>query len=298
MEKFDISQIDIKAMRLVLRIAETGSVSDAAFDEDLSQSTASYRLDRLRKILGDVIFVRGAAGMEPTARGQQIIAAFGAVLAQMETLSGPADFDPAAARRDFVVAATAFEIETVLARFQRLMMARAPGCRLIVRPMETRNLTEYLRDTWDIALLSEPPRSGVLKQALLLRDALVTYFDADVRTAPATLEAFCAAEHAVASLGGTARSGVDLQLRKRNLKRRITLETSNIESLAPMMKGTPLITTIPSRLGPGLMRDFDSVACPLPFPDIPFHAVWHMNKDADPAHRWLRRTLSEVGRQL
>ena len=131
----------------------------------------------------------------------------------------------------------------------------------------------------------------------MLRDQLVTYFDPAIRAAPATLESFCAADHAVATLGGTARSGVDLQLRKLNRSRRIMLETNNIESLAPLMKGTPLITTIPARLGSGLMRDFQSVPCPLTFPTIPFHAIWHLNKDADPAHRWLRETLRDVARQ-
>ncbi|SHG84121.1 LysR family transcriptional regulator [Marivita hallyeonensis] len=296
MENFDIEAVDVKSMRLILGIARSGSVTDAAFDEGLSQSTASYRLDRLRDALNDQIFIRGPSGMELTIAGVRIIRSFSKVLEELEALGKSAAFDPTTATMDFVVAATAFEIETVLAPFLNEIMNSAPGCRLIVRPMETRKLAEALRDDFDIALLSEPPKSGALKQKLLLRDELVTYFDPKVRTAPLTLDEFCAAEHAVASLGGSARSGVDLELRKLNRKRRIKLETSNIESLAPMMKGTPLITTIPSKLGPGLMRDFHSVACPLNFPTIPFHLVWHARKDGDAAHGWLRRTLSEVAR--
>ncbi|PTX53880.1 DNA-binding transcriptional LysR family regulator [Litoreibacter ponti] len=296
MENFDINAIDVKSMRLILGIARTGSVTDAAFDEGLSQSTASYRLDRIRQALNDEIFIRGASGMEPTVAGARIIETFSRVLDELEYLGRSAAFEIAEATRDFVVAATAFEIETVLAAFQTEVMSMAPGCRLIVRPMETRKLVAALRDELDIALLSEPPKSGALKQKLLLRDELVTYFDPVVRTPPLTLDDFCAADHAVASLGGSARSGVDLELRKLNRKRRIKLETSNIESLAPMMKGTALITTIPSKLGPGLMREFDSVACPLTFPTIPFHLVWHASKDGDAAHRWLRQTLSEIAR--
>jgi DNA-binding transcriptional LysR family regulator len=298
MDKFDTDQLDVKTMRLAVGIWKTKSVSAAAINEDLSQSTASYRLDRLRAALDDAIFIRGASGMEPTVFGRHAMAAFDDILTRLDLLTEKMEFDPAKATRDFVIAATAFEIETVLTALHRHFLRVAPGCRLIVRPMETRNLAPALHDTLDLALLSVPPKSSVLKQVLILEDELVTYFDSKVRKSPKTLEAFCAADHAVASLGGSARSGVDVELRKLNRKRRIKLETSNLESLPPLMRGTPLITTIPAKLGKGLMRDFASVRCPLTFPVISFHAVWHQARDDEPGHQWLRKTLTNVAKLI
>lgn len=291
MEKFDIDQLDTKTMRLAVGIWKTGSVSEAAFAEGLSQSTASYRLDRLRNQTGNDVFIRGAAGMEPTVFGKRVVETFVAVLDQLDQLAEAAGFDPASVAQDFTIAATALEIEAVVAPLQRYVLAHAPNCRLIVRSMQTRHMAEALRDDWDVALLSVPPRSGVLKQMLLFNDRLVTFYDPRTRSAPQTLDDFCNAQHAVASFGGTARSGVDVALRRLGRKRSIKLEVSNLEALAPLMKGTPLITTVPGRLGRGLMRDFVPTPCPLDFPVIPFHAVWHVSKDKDPAHRWLRDAL-------
>ncbi len=292
MENFDIDRLDAKTMRLIISIDKTKSVSDAAFNENLSQSTASYRLERVRAALADEVFTRGSSGMEPTVLGSKAIRAFSKILGELDELAEAKEFDPLSASRKFVVAATAFEIETIVAPLQRYLLTHAPGCNLIVHSMDKRNLVESLRDHWDLALLSVPPASSALKQKLLVEDELVTFYDATVREAPSTLDAYCCSDHAVSTLGGTATSGVDTALRKLNRSRKIKLVVSSLESLAPLMKGTSLITTIPSKLGAGLMRDFSVVQCPLDYPTIPFHAAWHLNKDGESWHRWLRSTVT------
>ncbi len=291
MEKFDINQIDVKTMRLMLSIWSTRTVSEAAAIESLSQSTASYRLERLRHWLNDPVFVRGANGMEPTVLGMKALEAFTVIIDEVDQLTEAKTFNPAMSTRDFVVAASAIETEVVLTGLQHYLMNHAPGCRLIVRPMVMRDIVESLNDHLDLALLSVPPKSSVIKQVLLFNDELVTYYDPDVRDAPASIDDFCHAQHAVASLGGTATSGVDVELRKINRKRNIKLEVSNLESLAPLMGGTSLITTIPKKLSFGLMKNFKYVSCPLTFPLIPFHAIWHLSKDQEPANQWLRRAM-------
>jgi DNA-binding transcriptional LysR family regulator len=65
----------------------------------------SAALAKLRKALGDPLFVRTAHGMEPTPRAQALIVPARDVLARVEreVLSGPA-FDPATASVTFTFA--------------------------------------------------------------------------------------------------------------------------------------------------------------------------------------------------
>ncbi len=294
MENFDTNELDARTMRLAVDVAATGSVSAAALRVGLSQSTASYRLEKLRRYASDPVFVRGKSGMEPTALGEVLIQTFRQVLGQLDALSDVVGFDPATATRDFHIAAAAPEIEAVLGPLYRHLAQEAPHCRLIPHALSTEDLPRDLQEKWDLALLSEPPNSGVLKRTHLFTDRYVTFFDASVRDAPDTLAAFCAADHAVASLGSAARTAVDRALRKANRQRDVKLVVSNIEALAPFMKGSALVTTIPASLSQGLMREFAFIECPVVLEPIPFHAVWHMRKDADAANRWLRGQIRQM----
>lgn len=291
MENFDIDSLDPKTMRLVIAIDEEGSVSNGALRVDLSQSTASYRLNKLRQFARDPIFVRGSHGTEATVVGREIIATFAAVLSQLEGLSAATEFEPGTARRDFHIAAAAPEIEAIVVPLRRHLSHVAPDCRLIVHALNTRDLPGDLREKWDMAFLSEPGPSGVLKKTRLFTDRFVTFFDRSERGPPETLDAFCAADHAIAHLGSGYRTAVDRALRAQNRSRRVKLVVNNLESLAPLMRQSDLITTLPSRLAFGLMRDFDCMPCPVALDPIPFHAVWHLQRDGAASNRWLRAQL-------
>ncbi|PWE29180.1 hypothetical protein C4N9_10250 [Pararhodobacter marinus] len=62
MQKFDILSLDLKALTLLCRIHEAGSLSLAAERSGIAQSTASHALDRLRRALDDPLFHRSLGG--------------------------------------------------------------------------------------------------------------------------------------------------------------------------------------------------------------------------------------------
>jgi DNA-binding transcriptional LysR family regulator len=95
-------------------------------------------------------------------------------------------------------------------------------------------------------------------------------------------------------LGGKKATLVDEKLKDLGQGRHIALSVNQFESLAPLMKGTDLIATIPSGFAKKLMREFNHVPCPIDLPGLNVQMVWHMRKDSDPAHKWLRHQIRTV----
>src|SRR5579863_5158866 len=59
-------------LRTFVAVYRTGSVTDGAAHRGLTQPAASQQLASLERALGEPLFVRSPAGMEPTRRGREL----------------------------------------------------------------------------------------------------------------------------------------------------------------------------------------------------------------------------------
>ncbi|MCC6196175.1 MAG: LysR family transcriptional regulator, partial [Burkholderiales bacterium] len=92
--------IDVKLLRLFDELYRTRSVSRAAEALGQSQPTVSIWLARLRRELGDPLFVRAGGGMLPTPRADGLIDRVRAALELLNGLAGgEPTFDPRTAKR-------------------------------------------------------------------------------------------------------------------------------------------------------------------------------------------------------
>ena len=67
MNDFDWYALDARLLRLLVAVAQTGSVTAAAQRLGVTQSAVSHQLDRLRAIVGDPLFVKSGRGIVATA---------------------------------------------------------------------------------------------------------------------------------------------------------------------------------------------------------------------------------------
>lgn len=298
MENFDINSLDIKTLRLLLAIHETGSVTAAAQKRNMTQSTASYGLDKLRHAFADPLFIREGQGVIATERGLKVILECLRVVQSLDRVATSHHFDPLTSSREFTIAATSYEIETIVSPLIKSVRKVAPNVRLNVEMLNLASVEDRLKENLDIILMSTLAGSANLLQATLLEDEYVTFYDSEYRDEPATLDIFCAAPHALSTLGGKRKSDVDTQLAKLGRSRSVYLVVEHIEALAPLMKGTDLITTLPRKFSQGLMAKFDYVECPLTMPILPIHIIWHALKDKSHDHIWLREMVKDTVRKL
>ena len=107
---------------------------------------------------------------------------------------------------------------------------------------------------------------------------------------PLTIDAYCAAHHLLVSFSGRPFGYVDQALAGLGRQRRIVLTVNQFFTAGRVVTQSDLLTALPEHfVGATGYRD-ELVIQELPFPMVPVHVtmLWHLRRDADPAHRWLR----------
>ncbi|MFI0366837.1 LysR family transcriptional regulator [Actinomadura sp. 1N219] len=79
-------QVELRHLRLLRQLAETGSISRAAANLGVSQPTLSNQLRRIEKAFGGPLFVRGPDGIRPTGLGRHVLARARGVLADVDDM--------------------------------------------------------------------------------------------------------------------------------------------------------------------------------------------------------------------
>lgn len=85
-----MAELELRHLRVVQAVAETGSLTKAAARLGVSQPALTAQLARIERMLGGTLFDRGPQGAEPTALGRFIVGRASALLADMSALVGAA----------------------------------------------------------------------------------------------------------------------------------------------------------------------------------------------------------------
>ena len=79
--------LELRHFRLVVAVADHGSIGAAARTLGLAQAGVSAQLARLERTMGTSLFVRRPDGVEPTTAGRLVIGRARSVLGQIDTIS-------------------------------------------------------------------------------------------------------------------------------------------------------------------------------------------------------------------
>jgi len=298
MSRFDHSDLDGHALQLLLAVHEEGSITRAAQRLGVTQSAVSHALDKLRAIVGDALFVKCGRGIVATAQADALVPRARRLLDELRSFSLAAGFDPARLQAGFTIAANDLQCDLLLPTLLRRLRALAPGVSLRVVASGAPQ-PALLRDPGcDLAITPRPPEGADIVQKRLFEDGYAVFFDAGQRAAPADRAAYLEAEH-VTVLHETGR-GLDIDdwLAGRGLRRHVVASVPAFAGIAAMLRGGPWLATLPSLLGQGVLHGLGRAPVPLPTPRMPMYAAWHLGRQADPAHQWLRATLEQVARDV
>ncbi|WP_405058414.1 LysR family transcriptional regulator [Kribbella sp. NBC_01505] len=81
-------ELELRHLRVVCRLADTGSVSKAAAALGVSQPSLTAQLHRIEEAVGGSLFDRGSTGVVPTPLGKHVLNRSRAMLADMDELIG------------------------------------------------------------------------------------------------------------------------------------------------------------------------------------------------------------------
>lgn len=259
MNELGLSKLSLRDLAILSALVDQGRIGPVADRFGISNSAVSYAVDRLRVAFDDPLLIRESHGFRATQTGAAYAAIATEFLIAFASRQSPAAFDPANSQRAFTLVATDYELQGFLTSVLRDFMAAGAG--MTVSLLETTPAfdLERLHTDLDIAFLPEAVDRASIAQTLLFHDAYVTFYDPNHRSAPDTLAEFCAAGHAMVTASGRKSSNIDTALQKLEESRRIRLTAPSFLALASMMRGTDLVTTLPSRFARGAFAGFETV---------------------------------------
>ncbi|WP_039032265.1 LysR family transcriptional regulator [Leclercia adecarboxylata] len=299
--KTDIRTLDLNLLKTLDALLDERSVTRAAARLSLTQPAVSGMLNRLRDYFDDPLFIRVPHGIVPTTRAEALAAPVKRILADIDVLLQPTEFDPLSASLTFTVAATDYALRAVMVPFIAALKVRAPAIRVRVVPVESDRLVSQLeRGSVDVALITPHTTPAELHSRALYDERYVCMMRADHPNAgkPLSLARFCALEHVLVSYEGESFRGVtDGALEKIGLTRHVGLSVSNFLVLPDVLAISDMIAAVPSRIAENQTGMF-VCETPVPVPGFTKSMAWHGRTHRNPAQAWLRGLLLETSQRV
>ena len=300
--------LDLNLLRVFDAVMAEGSLTRAASTLSMTQPAVSHALSRLRATLGEELFVRVAHGVRPTPRAQALWPQVRAALGALRQALAPGDFDP---RRDAVQLRIAMADATAALLAPGLVRGIDRGEALVdlqVLPLVTRDPRALLdADEADLAvgffpevvaaIVSQGQRSH-LRHARLYDTRYVCAMRRGHPLADRalTLEVFCEARHLLVSFSGQPHEFADEALAALGRRRRVVLTVNQFFTAGLVVARSDLLTVLPAGFAEaaGFGARLLTRELPLDLGPVQVEMVWHLRRDADPAHRWLREQMRAV----
>jgi DNA-binding transcriptional LysR family regulator len=315
-----LNTLDLNLLRVFDALMEEQSVLRAGHRVGLSQSAVSHSLARLRDILRDDLFVRTAAGMEPTARALAMATPIREALIRIELAVASARLEPASSRRQFTLAADDYITAVIVPQIVQLLQAEAPDVDLIIRPRTRIDLAEQIDlGRIDLAIGSFATIPERFNSNILFHDEDVLIMSRQRSHGPKgiALSDLSKVPFMVVSLGGQEEGALHGFISERGLARRSEMfDRSGLVTALAALNLTPrIVLAQPHFLAlPSLLSDSDAAAIvprllatlfaesgAVAVRDLPYrtkrvavHAVWDKRNERDAGHAWLRGLLKRA----
>ena len=275
-----------------------GSVARAARRLRLSPSAMSRTLARLREATGDPLLVRAGRSLVPTPRALDLRGRVGPLVKDAEDVLRPAEtLDLKRLTRTFTLRTRDGFVENFGPALVARVAKDAPGARLRFVPKPDKD-SDSLRDgTVDLetGVIGESTGPEVRAQALF-RDRFIGVVRKGhpLSQGRITAKRYAASGHVLVSRRGAEKGQIDEALRLMGLDRNIVAIVDSFSAALAFARGSDLVASIPERHTDALRAGMYGFTLPVALPEVTVSLLWHPRLDADPAHQWLRKCVSEV----
>lgn len=299
-------RLDSYLLNIFCLVIAERSVSRVALRMNQSQPAISAALKRLRQILGDPLLVREKGGMVPTERALALLSHAKGALAEMaHMVSQPEAFDPQVSRQSFSIGAPDYLAPAFMAQVVERARRDAPEVRLAIHSLGPnfdfeRSLAE---GELDVVIGNWPEPPSRMHLSMLLEDEIVCLLNARHPLAgkAMTAEDYAAATHIVPMPYSISQRGViDGVLASLRIARKESVVVQSFMAAPYLLQHTDLVFTTTRHFARFYadMLQLAIVKPPIDFPPMRFYQLWHERNHHSPGHRWLRRILSDCGRQI
>ena len=286
------------------------NVTRAAEVLGITQPAMSNGLQRLRKLFDDPLLVRTSKGMSPTERAELLQPLIREIVASVEkAVESDKGFIAEEADRVFRISVSDYAESTIMPHLLRRLRSEAPNITLDLLTPSDVTLEDMEYGNVDMVINRFDSLPDSFHQKTIWRDDFSCLINSQnpIRE-NFNLKTYLDASHVWVSktgmgIGVGVEPGdrehlgwVDDALARQGKTRRIRVFTRHYRSAMQLTELKDLVITLPSRAASLMENDPSVLILPPPFdiPEIELKMAWSPVLNRNPAHRWLRRTITEV----
>jgi len=304
----DPKNFDLNLLKVVLAIAQHGTVSKASDHLNVTQPAVSNALARLRQITDDPIFIRSRNGQVPTEYGKALIELGQNIMAQVRSCAeNMHEFDPLAGTRQFRIAIDDFLESTLVPHFMRLSAAYHDNMELRFLSLKKMDIAEAMEaDEIDLCINTWVDEQEDMKRIIfteLMTDPICVAISKSHPSAGLdrlTRADFLNLKYIIVRPDYRRYQMPELQLRGMGIQRHIAIQASRANSLPAIAAEGHYAITVPRLLFGDLLRLYDLKTFDMPFDFKPVSVVagHHIRDEKNPAIKWLIGKFKEAAANL
>ena len=297
------SDIDLNLLRVLDALLDTGSVVGAAARLHLSPPAVSRSLGRLRKVLGDPLFVRAGRELVPTELAKSLRGPTQTALVEaLKILRPSTSSDPINLKRRFAVRADDSIIAVLALPLMERVRQAAPGVDIDFLRDDPNYVTHFRNGEIDVRIGVHVEEHRDTTSQVFLTDRFVAIVRKDHPLAGRRLthRRFAEAHHVTVSPVGKRTGPIDAALAEVGLERQHITTVTSFVVAAHIVATTDLVGSVPRTIAKTMVRSLPivSMEIPLTLPTFDVCLTWHDRHSDDPAHQWLREQIADAVRDL
>lgn len=298
--------LDLPLLRAYDALLRECHVTRAAERLEISQSSMSAALARLREVFKDELLVRTGTGLAATETALRLWPRVQEALSAIDRVTEPTGmFDPAQADLTFRLIVIDYIDLLVMPSVLQRLRREAPGVKIQVLQTNPHHFGEMLAcGDLDLALTYFPSPPEFLKGRDLFSDRFVTLCASThpVLQQSPDLQQFCDLPHVTIEPDAAQIYNVqiDSALTPHGLRRRVQMIKPSFLALPFVLESSDMVACVPARLARRMKRmaAVDMFDIPLDLPRFDVRMLWHSRTQNSPAHAWFRELVLECARQV
>lgn len=298
----NLRKLDLNLLIALDVLIEEASVTKAAEKLNMSQSSMSHALKRLRAVLDDEILIRTSRDMEVTPLAREISYRVHQILAEIQsTLLEKETFEPATAREDFKIATSDYIEATLGVTLLQQINNQAPNIRIRICNLNKEKAMDAL-DNKEIDLVIDahlPLKRWHIREDLY-DEEFVCVVRSDCPLMELSVEDYIGRSHLLVSMRDDFQGSVDQILKEQELQRKVIWSTPHFMPIPFLIANSDCVTLLPNRIAQNCAREMGLklLQPPIELKGFTVSMVWHQRNNNLLSHQWLRNLLIEAARDI
>lgn len=297
-----MKNIDANQFLIFLEVYEELNITRAAENLEISQSTASKEIDKLRNKIGDQLFIRKSRGVIPTYKAREIYPKIKNIVDEIYGIfpDSKDSFSPINTKMQFTIATTEYISFSIIPNLIRRIKEVAPFAKIVIKDIGDTPPEDYLyKGDVDLVLSSTVPLNYPLHKTPLFKDYYVCLISKNNKYVEnhISIKDFCEKLNhiSVPCPNGSQNRIFANMMKEMGLTRNSVIQVPHFLSIPALLADSDLVVTIANKLALYFAKRYDLkiVSHPLPLKEFEIYQIWHQRTDSNHSLMWLRSQIQK-----